>query len=737
MRTIFIAIIGLLLWNGQNFAHSINCNKDLYKNQNLSFETRAKDLISKMTLDEKISQMVNDAAAIERLGIPEYNWWNECLHGLARAGKATVFPQSIGLGATFDPDLVYRMADAISDEARAFYRYASKRNNRGLYTGLTFYSPNINIYRDPRWGRGQETYGEDPFLTSQLGVAFVKGLQGNDNKYLKTAACAKHFAVHSGPEKYRHEFNAITNFRDLHETYLPAFKALVKEGKVKSVMGAYNRVNGEACCASQTLLVDILKKQWGFNGFLTTDCGALEDIYRHHKLCATAEEAAALAAKSGMNLNCGSLYGYALKKAVEQKLVTEKEIDELLYPLILTRFELGLFDDENKVVYNNVDVSIVDSKKHKDLAYETALKSIVLLENKNNVLPLKKELNYIFITGPNANNNDALIGNYFGTSDRLTTYLEGFTNRVSPGVSIQYKQGVMIDKPNTNPIDWTTGESSKADAVVACLGLTWLIEGEEGEAIASNQGGDMIKNSIPQAQIDFLRKLKKVLEKSGKPLIVVISGGCPVQLTEIKELADALILAWYPGEAGGYAVADIILGNENPSGRLPVTFVKDVNDLPPFEDYSMKGRTYKYMTKEPLYYFGYGLSYSNFEYTNLKMQQEVKAGEKVKISVDVKNTSTEDGDEIVQVYITDNKASCPVPVRQLAAFKRISLKAGEAKTVELVINPEKMSLITDKNERMIEEGVFTVTVGGGQPVKSTQSYLCSEFNIKGNKKIEL
>lgn len=681
--------------------------------------------------------MVNDAAAIERLGIQEYNWWNECLHGLARAGKATVFPQSIGLGATFDPDLVYRMADAISDEARAFYRYASKRGNRGLYTGLNFYSPNVNIYRDPRWGRGQETYGEDPFLTSQLGVAFVKGLQGNDNKYLKTAACAKHFAVHSGPEKYRHEFNAITNFRDLHETYLPAFKALVKEGKVKSVMGAYNRVNGEACCASQTLLVDILKKQWRFNGFLTTDCGALEDIYRYHKLCATAEEAAALAAKSGMNLNCGSLYGYALKKAVEQKLVTEKEIDELLYPLILTRFELGLFDDENKVAYNNVDVSIVDSKKHKDLAYETALKSIVLLENKNNVLPLKKELNYIFITGPNANNNDALIGNYFGTSDRLTTYLEGFTNRVSPGVSIQYKQGVMIDKPNTNPIDWTTGESSKADAVVACLGLTWLIEGEEGEAIASNQGGDMIKNSIPQAQIDFLRKLKKVLEKSGTPLIVVISGGCPVQLTEIKELADALILAWYPGEAGGYAVADIILGNENPSGRLPVTFVKDVNDLPPFEDYSMKGRTYKYMTKEPLYYFGYGLSYSNFEYTNLKMQQEVKAGEKVKISVDVKNTSTKDGDEIVQVYITDNQASCPVPVRQLAAFKRISLKAGEAKTVELVINPEKMSLITDKNERMIEEGVFTVTVGGGQPVKSTQSYLCSEFNIKGNKKIEL
>ena len=681
--------------------------------------------------------MVNDAAAIERLGIQEYNWWNECLHGLARAGKATVFPQSIGLGATFDPDPVYRMADAISDEARAFYRYASKRGNRGLYTGLNFYSPNVNIYRDPRWGRGQETYGEDPFLTSQLGVAFVKGLQGNDNKYLKTAACAKHFAVHSGPEKYRHEFNAITNFRDLHETYLPAFKALVKEGKVKSVMGAYNRVNGEACCASQTLLVDILKKQWRFNGFLTTDCGALEDIYRYHKLCATAEEAAALAAKSGMNLNCGSLYGYALKKAVEQKLVTEKEIDELLYPLILTRFELGLFDDENKVAYNNVDVSIVDSKKHKDLAYETALKSIVLLENKNNVLPLKKELNYIFITGPNANNNDALIGNYFGTSDRLTTYLEGFTNRVSPGVSIQYKQGVMIDKPNTNPIDWTTGESSKADAVVACLGLTWLIEGEEGEAIASNQGGDMIKNSIPQAQIDFLRKLKKVLEKSGTPLIVVISGGCPVQLTEIKELADALILAWYPGEAGGYAVADIILGNENPSGRLPVTFVKDVNDLPPFEDYSMKGRTYKYMTKEPLYYFGYGLSYSNFEYTNLKMQQEVKAGEKVKISVDVKNTSTKDGDEIVQVYITDNQASCPVPVRQLAAFKRISLKAGEAKTVELVINPEKMSLITDKNERMIEEGVFTVTVGGGQPVKSTQSYLCSEFNIKGNKKIEL
>ncbi len=707
-------------------------------NQEKSFEERTRLLISEMTLDEKISQMSHDASAIERLDVPKYNWWNECLHGLARSGKATVFPQSMGLAATFDDDLIFRMASAISDEARAFYNNASKRDNRGIYTGLTFYSPNVNIYRDPRWGRGQETYGEDPYLTSRMGVAFVKGLQGDDPKYLKAAACAKHYAVHSGPEKYRHEFNAEANFRDMNETYLPAFKALVQEADVKSVMGAYNRTNGEACCASPTLLVDILKERWGFDGYLTSDCWAIVDIYKHHKLCETPEQAAAMAIENGMNLNCGSVYGSSLRNAVDQGLVSEKQLDELLLPLMQTRFELGLFDEEADVPYSDIDVDVVDSQEHKDLAYEAALKSLVLLENKNNTLPLREDVNYIYLTGPNANNADALIGNYFGVSDRLTTILEGFTSRVQPGVSIQYKTGVMIDKPNTNPIDWATGEGSAADVVVACVGLTWLIEGEEGEAIASDQGGDMYDNSIPEAQMEYLRKTREVLDEAGRPLVVVVTGGCPVQLNEIRELADALIFAWYPGEAGGYAVADVVLGNANPSGRTPITFVESVEHLPPFEDYSMEGRTYKYMREhKPLYPFGYGLSYSTFEYDDLTLSKKINAGDTQRVEVNITNTSDRDGEEVIQLYITDVEASVPVPVRQLAAIQRVALKAGESKRVSLMIAPDKMSLITDDDQRKIESGEFRVSVGGGQPVEQTASYEEATFEVRGNKTIEL
>ncbi len=706
--------------------------------QDLSFEERARLLIEEMTIEEKISQMSHAAAEIPRLEVPKYNWWNECLHGLARSGKATVFPQSMGLAATFDDDLVFRMASAISDEARAFYNNAHKRNNRGIYTGLTFYSPNVNIYRDPRWGRGQETYGEDPYLTSRMGVAFVKGLQGDDPTYLKAAACAKHYAVHSGPEKYRHVFNAEASFRDLNETYLPAFKALVQEAEVKSVMGAYNRTNGEACCASPTLLVDILKKRWGFDGFITTDCWALVDFYEGHKICKTPEQAAAMAIENGVNLNCGSVYGKALKGALDQGLIAESEIDALLYPLMLTRFELGVFDDDESVPFSDIDVDVVDSQKHKDLAYEAALKSLVLLENKGNLLPLRDDVNYIYLTGPNANNADALIGNYFGVSDRLTTFLEGFTSRATPGVSIQYKQGVMIDKPNTNPIDWSTGEGSSADVVVACVGLTWLIEGEEGEAIASDQGGDMYNNSIPEAQMEYLRKTRKVLDKAKKPLVVVVTGGCPVQLNEIREIADALIFAWYPGEAGGYAVADVVLGNANPSGRTPITFVESLDDLPPFEDYSMEGRTYKYMRyHKPLYPFGYGLSYSTFKYDDLQLSERIKAGESQRVKVTVTNTSDRDGDEVIQLYITDLESSAPVPVRQLAAINRVTLKASESRVVTLNIAPEKMSLITDDERRMIESGEFQISVGGGQPVEQTPSYVEAKFEVRGDKRLEL
>ncbi len=702
-----------------------------YKNLDLSFEERTADLVSRMTLEEKAAQMVNAASEIERLDVPHYDWWSECLHGLARAGKATVFPQSIGLGATFDDELIFEMADAISDEARAFYNEAIKRDNRGIYTGLTFYSPNVNIFRDPRWGRGQETYGEDPFLTSRLGVAFVKGLQGDDEKYLKTAACAKHYAVHSGPEKYRHEFDAVVSNRDLYSTYLPAFKALVTEGNVESVMGAYNRVNGEVCCGSKTLLIDILRKDWGFDGYVTSDCGAVADFYYNHKIVPTMTEAAALAIENGLNLNCGSVYSKELVNAVKQGLITEKQIDELLIPLMLTRFKLGLFDPAEMNPYNKVSADIVDSKKHKDLAYDAALKSMVLLENKNNVLPINGDkLRQLFVTGPNASNTDALIGNYFGVNDKMTTFLEGIVNRTPAGVSVQYKQGVMIDKPNVNPIDWASGNVRDADVTIACVGLTWLLEGEEGEAIASTQKGDMYDNSIPQCQIDYLKKLRET--DPSKPLVVVVTGGCPVQLNEIRELADALIMAWYPGEAGGYALADILYGNANPSGRLPLTFVESVDDLPDFENYDMEGRTYRYMTEhKPLYPFGYGLSYTSFDFSDIECEKSIKKGaETVEVSVKVTNTGERDGEEVVQLYVTDNEASVPVAVRQLGAMDRVALKAGESKIVKLNVPIDMFTIITDKDTREVEKGDFTISVGGGQPVAMTEDFEQATINCK-------
>ncbi len=709
-----------------------------YKNEALSFNQRAEDLISRMTLEEKAAQMSNDAPAIERLDIPVYNWWNECLHGLARSGRATVFPQAIGLAATFNPELIEDITAAISDEARGFYNVASKRGNRRIYSGLTFYSPNVNIFRDPRWGRGQETYGEDPYLTSRIGVAFVKGLQGDDPKYMKVAACAKHYAVHSGPEELRHEFDAVVSSRDLHETYLPAFKALVQQGNVESVMGAYNRVNGEAACASRWLLTDILRKDWGFEGYVTSDCGAIIDIFKYHKLVQTPEQATALAINSGLNLNCGSIYKSNIPRAVEMGLVSEESVDSLLYKLMLTRFKLGLFDNPESVPYNDISAAVVDSQEHIDLAYQAAVESIVLLENKNSTLPLRGSENMIFVTGPFANNADALIGNYYGVSSRYSTFLEGVCQATEPGVTIEYRQGVMISEENKNPIDWATGEANHADATIAYLGLTILLEGEEGESLASSQKGDMIDNSLPEHQINYLRKLKKV-QKRGQPLIAVICAGSPVELSEISEIADAVIYAWYPGEAGGKAVADVIFGKVSPSGRTPVTFVKDVNALPPFDDYAMTGRTYRYMsdTDNILYPFGYGLSYAKFEYSEFNMCPTLKAGDNLAVSVKVTNISNIEAQEVVQLYVSDKKASVEVPIRRLAAIQRVNLKAGESKAVELVVAPESFSLITDDGERKIEAGAFTVSVGGGQPIDFTESYLSKELNIKRGKTLDL
>ena len=696
---------------------------------------RAEALVSQMTVDEMASQLKFDAPAIERLGIPAYNWWNEGLHGVARAGTATVFPQAIAMAAAWDTDLMKAEASVISEEARAKYNESIKHGDRDIYKGLTLWSPNVNIFRDPRWGRGHETYGEDPTLTSRLAVPFIEGLQG-DGEYLKTAGCAKHFAVHSGPEALRHSFDAKANKKDMYETYLPAFEACVKEADVEAVMGAYNRTNGEPCCASEELMEHILREDWKFEGHYVSDCWAIRDFHEHHMVTKNGVESSALALNKGCDLNCGCTY-LCLKEALNKRLTTKEKVKEAAIRLFTTRFLLGMFDETE---FDKIPYTAVESKEHLELSRKAAEESIVLLKN-NGILPLKKEeLKIIGVIGPNADNRSSLDGNYHGTASRYITVLEGIQDYVGDDVRVMYAKGshLFLDKEEAlaqedDRVAEALSVAEHSDVVVLCIGLDESLEGEEGDTGNAYASGDKEGLEFPKSQ----QRLMHAVLETGKKVIVCNFTGSAMNLSEAEEKAEAVIQAWYPGSQGGKALANILFGEVSPSGKLPITFYRTLDELPDFTDYSMKGRTYKYMTKEPLYYFGYGLSYSNFEYTNLKMQQEVKAGEKVKISVDVKNTSTKDGDEIVQVYITDNQASCPVPVRQLAAFKRISLKAGEAKTVELVINPEKMSLITDKNERMIEEGVFTVTVGGGQPVKSTQSYLCSEFNIKGNKKIEL
>jgi beta-glucosidase len=702
-----------------------------YQDPSRPLDERVTDLIARMTLEEKIQQMMDRSPSIPRLQVHEYHWWNESLHGVARGGIATVFPQAIGMAATFDEPMMLRISTAISDEARAMYNAAVAQGYRKKHGGLTFWTPNINIFRDPRWGRGQETYGEDPYLTSRMGVAFVKGLQGDDPRYLKTAACAKHYAVHSGPERLRHEFDATATQKDLWETYLPAFEALVKEAHVESVMCAYNRYNGDACCAHNYLITDVLRKQWGFRGHVVSDCGAVGDLYTGHKLVPDMASAAALAVKSGVNLDCGTEYG-ELVDAVKRGLITEKEIDAALAELLKTRFRLGMFDPAGTNPYDALTPEVVNSEKHRTLAREAALKSIVMLKN-NGVLPLKNNLSYYFITGPTAASIEALVGNYYGVNSNLTTILEGIAAAIRPGSQLQYRQGILMDRANTNPIDWTTPNTKISDANFVVLGITGLVEGEEGAAIASHHFGDMIEYNLPQHQIDFLRKIK---ENNDKPVIVIITGGCPMNLSEVHELADAVLMAWYPGEVGGNAVADIIFGNASPSGRLPVTFPKSLSQLPPYEDYSMKGRTYRYMTEEPLYPFGFGLSYSKVSYEAVKLSAAtIKPGATVTAEVTVKNTGDREVEEVVQLYLKDQQASVAVPAMALKGFQRLSLKAGESKTVTFTITPDMMKLINDKGVAVLEKGKFTVFAGGAVPIKRSEDLgapkpVQAEFTVK-------
>ncbi|HMH22873.1 MAG TPA: glycoside hydrolase family 3 C-terminal domain-containing protein [Puia sp.] len=686
-----------------------------YLNPSLSIDARTADLVSRLSLQEKVWQMMNNTPAIPRLHIPEYNWWNECLHGVARSGIATIFPQPIGMAATFDDGLVKEVATAISDEGRAMYNAALKKGYHAQFGGLTFWTPNINIFRDPRWGRGQETYGEDPYLTAQMGVALVKGLQGDDPKYLKVAACAKHFAVHSGPERLRHKFDAEVSQKDLWDTYLPAFHALV-DAKVEAVMCAYNRTNGEACCGNTYLLQDVLRNQWGFRGHIVSDCDAIADIFEGHKLVSNRTGAAALALQRGVNLNCGDTY-LSLIDAVKQGLVSEKLIDSSLSVLLRTRFRLGLFDPAGSNPYDHIPESVINSAEHRSLARTVAEKSIVLLKN-NGALPLSDGLKKYYVTGPNAASIDVLIGNYYGVNNRLVTILEGLAAQAQPGSQMTFRQGVLLDRDNVNPIDWASGEAKTADATIAVLGISGMLEGEEGESLASPSFGDRLDYNIPRNQIDYLKKLKN---GNKNPVIAVITGGSPMNLAEVQELADAVLLVWYPGEEGGNAVADILFGKVSPSGKLPVTFPKSYDQLPPYEDYSMKGRTYRYMSAEPLYPFGFGLSYSSFSYSGLTLSKtSIGKEETVFADVTITNTGKMRADEVAQLYITHVGAGPDAPLYALKAFQRVTIASGSFVKLHFPLGPDQLSVVNQQGRSVIPAGRVRISIGGSLPGKRSE-----------------
>ncbi len=821
-----------------------------YTDSRLPINERVNDLIARMTLSEKISQMVYNAPAIERLGIPAYNWWNEALHGVARNGLATVFPQAIGLAATWDTNLLFKIGNVISDEGRAKYYEAIKNNKHGIYQGLTFWSPNVNIFRDPRWGRGMETYGEDPFLTGRLGVQFIKGLQGDDPKYFKTIATPKHFAVHSGPEPERHSFDAEVNDYDLRETYLPQFKACIEEGKAYSIMCAYNRFRSEACCGSNTLLRSILRDEWKFDGYVVSDCWAIFDFYNTHKVAKSPDEASALAVRTGTDLECGEEYS-SLEKAFEQKLITEDEINTAVKRLFTARFKLGMFDPPEFVPFSSIRTSLVDSKPNRSLAFDAAQKSIVLLKNEKNLLPLSKHYKKVAVIGPNADDVEVLLGNYNGFPAEPITPLQGilevllktkvvyergcdiaenmpsleiipakyfftsadqkengltaeyFDNRDFTGQPSFTRNDPMIDfrwwskapdpkfDPDNFGVRWTgvivppkngryafggygfngfriyiedtlfvqfkgTHHPNKtykyinlvegkpyrikieffktmrfslmqliwsvpdedlekraiqaakdAEVVILVMGLSPRLEGEEMDVpVKGFQGGDRLTLDLPEVQENLMKKIVK----TGKPTVLVLLNGSALSVNWAQKKIPAIVEAWYPGQSGGYAIANVLFGDYNPSGKLPVTFYKSVNQLPAFTDYNMSNRTYRYFKGEPLYPFGYGLSYTTFRYKNIKLEKnKIKSGDSVKVSIEVSNTGEMDGDEVVQLYIKaakDKKA-----IKTLKGFERISTKSGETKKIEFTITPDKLSRWVEGKGFTVEPDKYILMIG--------------------------
>jgi beta-glucosidase len=711
-----------------------------YLDPGFSLGERAQDLVARLTLEEKVTQMSYQSPAIPRLGIPAYNWWSEALHGVARAGVATMFPQAIALAATFDSELLFRVATVIATEARAKFHEFQRQGDHGIYKGLTMWSPNLNIFRDPRWGRGQETYGEDPYLTGRLAVAFIRGLQGDDPRYLKTAACAKHFAVHSGPESERHSFNAVVSPKDLRETYLAAFKECVREAQVEIVMGAYNRTNGEPCCGSHALLQQILRDEWGFQGHVVSDCWAIKDFHENHGVTRTAPESVAMAVNNGCDLNCGNMYANLLL-AHKEGLVSEATIDRAVTRLMVTRMKLGLFDDSARVPYANIPYELNDCPEHRDFALRVTKDSLVLLKNDGDLLPLdKQKIKSIAVIGPNADSREALVGNYYGTASQYVTVLDGVRRAMAPGTRIYYAEGCHLFREKVNglgePHDRMAealAAAGRADVVIICLGLNANLEGEEGDTSNEFASGDKPNLQLPQVQQQLLERVYQ----AGKPVILVLLTGSALAVTWADEHIPAIVQAFYPGAAGGAALADLLFGDYSPSGRLPVTFYRTSEELPDFRDYSLQNRTYRYMENEALYPFGYGLSYTSFHYSELVLNKTViGTAETLECSVKVTNTGLRDGAETVQLYLKDVRASVTVPRWQLRGVQKVFLPAGTGTTVRFSLTPRQLALIDLSGQCVLEPGQFVVYVGGSQPDARSRrltgaEVLQAEFEVTG------
>ena len=722
LKHIYLLLIILgLFFSSQTYLYSQDSIVDFYdpSDEVLSFfEKKAEKLISEMTIEEKASQMVHSSRPIQRLNIEKYNWWNEALHGVARSAKATVFPQAIAMAATFDTILIKNVGEAISDEARAIHNIFRQKNMKNEYTGLTFWSPNINIFRDPRWGRGHETYGEDPYLTSVIGRAFVKGMQGNDKKYLKVAACAKHFAVHSGPENERHSFNAQVSKKDLYETYLPAFKSLV-DVNVDAIMCAYNRTNNNPCCGSNELIENILRESWNFKGHVVSDCGAIFDINNNHSFTNSDLESVAYAVKGGVDLNCGSMYNL-IPDAIKAELLSEKDVDKSLKRLLMTRLKLGTIGNVDDNPYSNIQPDIINSKKHKNLAKEVAVKSIVLLKNKNNLLPLKKEINTLFITGPNAANTNTLLGNYHGLSSEIVTPLEGIVGQISKGTMVRYKMGVGINDQQTNRTEWSASLAGSSDATIAIMGISALMEGEEGAAISSNANGDRSGIDLPNTQINYIKTLRN--KAGSKPIILVLNSGSALNLSEVEPYVDAIIYAWYLGEQGGNAIAEIIFGDSNPSGKLPFTIPRSTDQLPDYKDYSMKNRTYRYIQYIPMYPFGFGLSYSQIKFSDLNFSDDIfKIGNSMTVSLQVENISDKYTEEVIQMYITQPDSNYINPKFSLKQFKRIFLGPREKKNITFLLTSQMLESFDVHGNSKLQTGTYKITIGNSSPgIRSKQ-----------------